>query len=218
MKGRPVVKYQSNDVMIGINRWNSAAFGYVLGINPSFGAIENFVRNRWKEFDFEKCFKLSPGVFLFIFEGGKIVEQVDEIGKEADSIVDSIIHHEIAAPLLEVVVNNPLALLDEGGETSEKVKIEKKKKLAKHVMVSLGALNSNVKIGSIGKILTRSNKKPVRVKAEFSNISSRVAEKQIELEGLDGKILNGDLSPDILARTTYIEAEYRRLSKAKFQL
>ncbi|KAG9143176.1 hypothetical protein Leryth_010111, partial [Lithospermum erythrorhizon] len=29
-----VVKYQSSDVMIGINRWKSTTFGYVLGINP----------------------------------------------------------------------------------------------------------------------------------------------------------------------------------------
>ncbi|GAA0166739.1 hypothetical protein LIER_40247 [Lithospermum erythrorhizon] len=66
--GKLVVKYQSSDVMIGINRWKSTTFGYVLGINPSFGAIENFARNRWNVFGFEKYFKLSLRVFLFKFE------------------------------------------------------------------------------------------------------------------------------------------------------
>ncbi|GAA0146713.1 hypothetical protein LIER_06602 [Lithospermum erythrorhizon] len=54
--------------------------------------------------------------------------------------------------------------------------------------------------------------------AEFSNISSRVAEKRIEYEGLNCKILNGDLRSDILARAAYVEAEYNRLCKAEFQL
>ncbi|GAA0170820.1 hypothetical protein LIER_25001 [Lithospermum erythrorhizon] len=44
MKGKPVVKYQSSDVMIGINRWKSVAIGYFQGINPSFGAIEHFAK------------------------------------------------------------------------------------------------------------------------------------------------------------------------------
>ncbi|GAA0184168.1 hypothetical protein LIER_31457 [Lithospermum erythrorhizon] len=39
--------------------------------------------------------------------------------------------------------------------------------------------------------------------AKFSNISSKVAEKRIEYEGLNCKILNGDLRSDILARAAY---------------
>ncbi|GAA0144253.1 hypothetical protein LIER_35895 [Lithospermum erythrorhizon] len=41
VNGKQVVKYQSIDIRPGINRWKSAAYGYVMGINPSFGTFEN---------------------------------------------------------------------------------------------------------------------------------------------------------------------------------
>ncbi|GAA0141428.1 hypothetical protein LIER_35392 [Lithospermum erythrorhizon] len=66
--GKAVVKYQSLDVMSDINRWKSSVYGYVMGTNPSFGAIENYARTRWEEFGFEKCFKLTSGLYLFQFE------------------------------------------------------------------------------------------------------------------------------------------------------
>ncbi|GAA0156360.1 hypothetical protein LIER_13876 [Lithospermum erythrorhizon] len=67
VNGIAVVKYQSTGVMPGINRWKSAAYGDVMGINPNFITIEKFVCVKWREFGYEKMFKLASGLFLFQF-------------------------------------------------------------------------------------------------------------------------------------------------------
>ncbi|GAA0176270.1 hypothetical protein LIER_29290 [Lithospermum erythrorhizon] len=67
--GKPVVKYESIDVILpGINKWNSTAYGYVMGMNPSIRDMENFIKNQWSGFNFEEVFMLSSGFFLFKFK------------------------------------------------------------------------------------------------------------------------------------------------------
>ncbi|GAA0148380.1 hypothetical protein LIER_07842 [Lithospermum erythrorhizon] len=68
VNGKAVVKYQSTDVMPSINWWKSATYGYVMGLNPNFITIEQFVESRWKGFGFKKMYKLAFGLFLFQFE------------------------------------------------------------------------------------------------------------------------------------------------------
>ncbi|GAA0139198.1 hypothetical protein LIER_35045 [Lithospermum erythrorhizon] len=65
---KPVVRYKSIDVLPGINRWSSSAYGYVMGMNPSTGVMENFVKNQWSSFNFEEMFRLSSRIFLFKFK------------------------------------------------------------------------------------------------------------------------------------------------------
>ncbi|GAA0139126.1 hypothetical protein LIER_00735 [Lithospermum erythrorhizon] len=67
VNGKQVVKYQLNDVIPGSNRWRSAAYGYVIGLNPNLTVVERFAKSRWGEFGFEKLYKLSSGLFLFEF-------------------------------------------------------------------------------------------------------------------------------------------------------
>ncbi|GAA0140872.1 hypothetical protein LIER_02142 [Lithospermum erythrorhizon] len=50
VNGKQVVKYQSIDVMPDINRWKLATYGFVMGINPSVGAVESFAQKRFKRF------------------------------------------------------------------------------------------------------------------------------------------------------------------------
>ncbi|GAA0182211.1 hypothetical protein LIER_30339 [Lithospermum erythrorhizon] len=62
VNGETVVKYQSIDVIPEINRWRSSAIGYVMELNPSFGAIDRFAR-RYEGYGLEKVFKLASGIF-----------------------------------------------------------------------------------------------------------------------------------------------------------
>ncbi|GAA0164487.1 hypothetical protein LIER_20108 [Lithospermum erythrorhizon] len=51
----------------------------------------------------------------------------------------------------------------------------------------------------------------------FSNISSRVEEKQIELEGVNKMIYDGNLDPLILTKATNLKDEYKKLSNVESQ-
>ncbi|GAA0139127.1 hypothetical protein LIER_00736 [Lithospermum erythrorhizon] len=53
---------------------------------------------------------------------------------------------------------------------------------------------------------------------EFSNISSRVIEKQVKLEGINGKFFNGDLNPNVLSRADSVNSEYKELCSVERQL
>ncbi|GAA0149952.1 hypothetical protein LIER_09000 [Lithospermum erythrorhizon] len=76
VNGKSVVKYQSIDVILGINRWRSAAYGYVMGINPNFASIERFANSRWAKYGFEKLYKVSSGLFIFQFSSDEERDQM----------------------------------------------------------------------------------------------------------------------------------------------
>ncbi|GAA0159094.1 hypothetical protein LIER_15960 [Lithospermum erythrorhizon] len=67
VNGKTVVKYQSNDVILGIKQWRWLAVGYVMALNPNFLAIERFVKARWGDFGFEKASNLHLECSYFSF-------------------------------------------------------------------------------------------------------------------------------------------------------
>ncbi|GAA0159532.1 hypothetical protein LIER_16285 [Lithospermum erythrorhizon] len=99
--GREVVRYCSNDVMIGVNRWKSKVFGFFLRLNPSFGVIENFAKNHWKQFGFESAFKLNNGVFLFQFESDKKRDEMMEEGPWSLARRPLILEKKVSESVLE---------------------------------------------------------------------------------------------------------------------
>ncbi|GAA0166915.1 hypothetical protein LIER_40272 [Lithospermum erythrorhizon] len=76
VNGKSVVKYQSIDVILGINRWRSAAYGYVMGINPNFASIERFANSRWAKYGFEKLYKVSSRLFILQFSSDEERDQM----------------------------------------------------------------------------------------------------------------------------------------------
>ncbi|GAA0183956.1 hypothetical protein LIER_31280 [Lithospermum erythrorhizon] len=65
-------------------------------------------------------------------------------------------------------------------------------------------------------ILKEVKKKLVELnKSCFSNISSKVKEKQIELVDVNGQVYGGNLDPDILTKAANINDEYRKLCDAE---
>ncbi|GAA0148042.1 hypothetical protein LIER_36639 [Lithospermum erythrorhizon] len=68
VEGKLVVKYKVTDILPGINRWKAVAYGYVMGILPTIGAIEGFAQANWAKFGFEDVHKLSSGLFTFRFK------------------------------------------------------------------------------------------------------------------------------------------------------
>ncbi|GAA0158931.1 hypothetical protein LIER_38755 [Lithospermum erythrorhizon] len=51
--------------MAGVERWKFVVVGYVLGLNPSFREMENFVTMRWNLLGNIEVHRMSSGIFVF---------------------------------------------------------------------------------------------------------------------------------------------------------
>lgn len=62
-----IVEYSEADVKPTVEKWQNSLLGAVIGANPTFYAMEQFILVRWKKIGIPKIFKKDNDIFLLKF-------------------------------------------------------------------------------------------------------------------------------------------------------
>ncbi|GAA0155003.1 hypothetical protein LIER_12832 [Lithospermum erythrorhizon] len=89
IEGREVVRYCSNDVLRGVNRWSSVAFGFVLGLNLNFGVVESFFEKSLEAISNQDHGSVTELVVVGHVVGSPSVHQAQmEVGNSFEVLVE----------------------------------------------------------------------------------------------------------------------------------
>ncbi|XP_074315477.1 uncharacterized protein LOC141651676 [Silene latifolia] len=59
-----VLQFTSEDIKSEVDFWNTAVYGYILGANPPWEMVEDYVYKIWDQYDVDRVSFMENGIFL----------------------------------------------------------------------------------------------------------------------------------------------------------